>query len=176
MITYAKYNPLSPSGPRHDRWISFCSMICAEYNKTILCDTIIRTEYFLQRCQTSLFSPQSWKNVIVLACILSFFPGHVPYSLYRGNGETFVTRLSRIGLNAIHEGWRVPDASRARYRSVREMRRPAPPCLTRARALADAAYTRGNRNYFLRFFLTAIARPRQTREFASWCPVRSSSR
>lgn len=41
--------------------------------------------------------------------------------LYRGNSETFVTRFSRIGLNAIHEGWRVPDASRARYRSVREM-------------------------------------------------------
>lgn len=60
----------------------------------------------------------------------SFFPGHVLYLLY--SRDRFVTRFSRIGLNAIHEGWRVAcvGASRARYRPVREMR----PAVPRARA------------------------------------------
>jgi len=52
----------------------------------------------------------------------SRFPGHVRYRSLHARARPFVTRFSRIGSNAIHEGWRVPawSASRARYRLVRE--------------------------------------------------------
>jgi len=68
----------------------------------------------------------------------SRFPGHIRYRSLHARARPFVTRFSRIGSNAIHEGWRVPawSASRARYRSVRET------------CAACTYYYRGNRYCF----------------------------
>jgi len=79
----------------------------------------------------------------------SRFPGHVRYRSLHARARPFVTRFSRIGSNAIHEGWRVTGwpASRARYRSVRET------C-----ARPHVRTYRGNRYCFPGLFSYGIAR------------------
>lgn len=67
-----------------------------------------------------------------------FFPGHVLCAIYP---RPFVTRFSRIGLNAIHEGLACMPAPLVLV--IVQFAKCAPP-----RALAY----RGNRNYFFRFF------------------------
>lgn len=59
--------------------------------------TDIFAGHFLRGFERDRKKERNIRNVL-------FFPGHVLCAIYP---RPFVTRFSRIGLNAIHEGWRV---------------------------------------------------------------------